>query len=232
MPGTPPPAGAPFVEDVSIDVYRDFAFVPEGWPMGLSAAQSRAGGLAGTPLEALRRDLRLQGTEVRYGFLPLGSGHDTRITFVVSAIDQPTWLVHVDRNNNEDLTDDGPPIESEGTGRFSAKLPVEVEVTGPDGAVSHHPYQVWLWFVESEDQDPSRAQPRFYARCHYTGTVRLGVEVFDAVAYEARAQDGLFANDPICIDLDRDGRCAAGEQVESGQTIEVAGRRFRIRVRD
>jgi len=233
-PPTPPatPLADPVIEDVTIDVYRDLTYVAEGWPLGLSAAESRAGGLAGTPYEVLRREPRLDSPGVRYGYLPLGSGDDTRITFLVEDVTLPTWTIRVDRNNNEDLTDDGPPVGSEGTGRFSAKVAVEVEVADPGGAVSRHPYQVWVWFVESPDRDPSRAQPRFYARCHYAGKVRLGDETFDAVAYEERGQNGLFADDGVCIDLDRDGRCGAAEQVESGQIIQAGARRFRIIVRD
>ncbi len=226
-----PPSPPPGVIDVDVNIARDFTYVPEGWPMGMPAAETSAGGLAGTPFEVLRHEPPFGG-DVLYGYLPLGNGDDRRVSFVVTHLDEPTWEVYVDRNNDEDLADDGPPIRSQGTGRFSGAVPVEVEVKGADGTVHLRSYQVWLWFAESADRDPSRAHPRFYARCHYKGTVTLGGEPYDAVAFEERAQNGIFADGDLCIDVNRNGRCEDAERLGDGGVLQVGERRFRLHIRE
>ena len=230
-PPAPAPASPPGIVDADVDIARDFTYVPEGWPMGMSAAEASAGGLAGTPSEVLRREPAFEG-DVLYGYLPLGNGDDRRVTFVVTHLDDPAWEIYVDRNNDEDLTDDGPPIRSQGTGRFSGAVPVEVEVQGADGTVHLRPYQVWLWFAESADREPSRARARFYARCHYKGSVTLGGETFDAVAFEERAPNGVFADGDLCVDANRDGKCQDAERLGDGGVLQVGDRRFRLHIRE
>jgi hypothetical protein len=226
------PAAAAGIVDVDVDITRDFTYVPEGWPMGMPAAETSAGGLSGTPFEVLQREPRFDSPDVLYGYLPLGNGDDRRVSFIVTHLDEPTWEVYVDRNNNEDLTDDGPPIRSQGTGRFSALVPVEVEVKGADGTVHLRPYQVWLWLAEAANRDPSRARPRFYARCHYKGTVALGGETYDAVAFEERAPNGVFADGDLCVDANRNGKCEDAERLGDGGILVVGERRFRLHVID
>ena len=231
-PAHPPaPASPPGIVDADVDIARDFTYVPEGWPMGMSAAEASAGGLAVTPSEVLRREPAFEG-DVLYGYLPLGNGDDRRVTFVVTHLDDPAWEIYVDRNNDEDLTDDGNPIRSQGTGRFSGAVPVEVEVKGADGRVHLRPYQVWLWLAESADRDPSRARARFYARCYYKGAVTLGGETFDAVAFEERAPNGVFADGDLCVDANRDGKCQDAERLGDGGVLQVGARRFRLHIRE
>ncbi len=224
-----PRAPAPGVTDVDVNVSRDFTYVAEGWPMGMSAAQTAGGGLARTPFEALTREPAYDGG-VLYGYLPLGNGDDRRVTFVVTHLDSPAWELIVDRNNDEDLTDDGPPVRSQGTGRFSGAVTAEVEVKGADGDVHLRPYQVWLWFAESPDRDPGGARPRFYARCYYKGTVTVGGQTFDAVAFEERAPNGVFSDGDLCVDANRDGRCQDAERLGDGGVLQVGDRRFRLHV--
>ena len=229
QPPVAPAAPAPGIIDVDVNVSRDFTYVPKGWPMGMSAGQAAGGGLARTPFEVLKREPAYDGG-VLYGYLPLGNGDDRRVTFVVTHLEDPAWEIVVDRNNDEDLTDDGPPVRSQGTGRFSGAVTVEVEVKGADGAVHLRPYQVWLWFAESPDRDSGGARPRFYARCYYKGTVTVGGQTFDAVAFEERAPNGVFADGDLCVDANRDGKCQDAERLGDGGVLQVGGRRFRLHV--
>ena len=206
-PSSRPPV-EPSGDVLHVDIHRDFAYQPTGWPMGLSVGQTEARGLDTRPLENLRAEPEYASPEVLYGYVRLGNGSDPQYTFVVDQREQPTWVLWFDGNNNEDLTDDGPPLPNRGTGKLAATLSTEVEVVAEDGRVLLLPYQLWLWVNDgsysSEFVKPLTA--RFYGTCHYAGRVALAGEVFAAVAYEEQNHDALFAESGLWIDWNGDGK--------------------------
>ena len=219
---------------LALDVYRDFKYVAAGWPGGLSTGQTNAGGLGTRPHEPLRAEPRYRSRDVLYGYLTLGNGPDPRITFVLDELEQPTWTLWVDRNNNQDLTDDGPPLTNQGTGlRFAASVSLFVEFTTRDSGIVKRPYRLWFW-VNDWKNAPSGSPPyvaRFYSTCHYAGRIELGGEVFDAAAFEQHGHDGLLADDGIWIDLDRDGKFQRPvEHFSDGEEIRARNDVARLRI--
>jgi hypothetical protein len=218
---------------LSIDVYRAFKYVASGWPGGLSVGQTSASGLDTRPHEALRAEPRYQSQSVLYGYLTLGDGPDPRISFALDERERPTWVLWVDKNNNKDLTDDGPPLRNQGTGFMAATVSLWVEFVTRDSGVVRRPYKLWFWVNEAKNTPPGTPPyaARFYATCHYAGRVDLGGEVFDAVAFEQGNHDGLLAEDGIWIDLDRDGKFKPPtEHFQDGEEIRTGREVVRLRL--
>jgi hypothetical protein len=190
---------------LAVDIYRNFRYSDRGWPMGRSVAQTPLGMLSDRPREELtlpEADLSL-ASSIEYGDLPLGNGADRAIAFILFRDDRGFGLL-VDRNNDEDLGNDGPVLRNRGSGDILAtEISVEVDVEQPYGTLTQ-PYQAWLWFTE---EGPSRRSGHFYARNHWAGDVMVGRATYAAVAFEEFSHDGLYKDAGLCIDLDRDDTC-------------------------
>ena len=206
-----------------VDIYQDFKYIPTGWPMGLSVGQTSAPGLNLEPYEDLKHEPVYRSKPVMYGYLPMGNGEDRKISFVVDQMDQPAWICYVDTNNNEDLTDDGPPHANEGTGKMAVNVFVNVEIVLDSGETIITPYDLWMWIVESN------LGVRFYARCHYAGKLRANDLIYDAIAFEATAHNGLFRESGLWIDLNRDGKLTDPEEhFWDGSVVNIDGESFKL----
>ena len=227
---SPPPIVSPSMsviqpldDTISVDIYRDFIYLPQGWPMGLSVGQSVAGGLDKHPYEDLLREPQYSSSKVLYGYFPLGNGEDQQIAFVLDELDQPNWIAYVDKNNNEDLTDDGPPYRNQGTGIFAAEVDVQIEVVTLSGEQTVQPYHLWMWVIQESNA------VKFYARCHYAGVIAVDGGLYDAIAFEQFDHNGLFREKGLWIDLDRNKELdEETEKVYNGGEIIIAGHRYRI----
>jgi hypothetical protein len=218
---------------LSVDIYRDFKYVAAGWPGGLAPGQTNATPLDTRPQERLYAEPRYASPNVFYGCLRLGNGQDPLISFVLDQLERPTWVVWIDRNNNQDLTDDGPPIPHQGSGlHLATSFSLEVEVQSRGERPARRPYKIWLWVneLESAPAGPSRYVARFYAVCHYAGRVELFGETFDAVAFEERGHDALFGGDGIWIDLDRNGKFERPEHFLDGEEVRSDRGWWRLRI--
>ena len=209
--------------EIEVNVFQEFRYVPRGWPLGLSVGQTPAGGLSWAAMELLVREPQYHSQGMMYGYLPLSDGEDTRITFVVDELEASNWIVWIDRNNNEDLTDDGAPCRNEGTGRFACLFSVEMNVNDQSGIEFQAPYQLWLWLAgldEPVDFGSSRIPWRafFYTRHYYAGVVMLAGTGYLAIAYEMFNHDVFDAED-TCVDLDDDNRCADAERAVRRQPV-------------
>jgi hypothetical protein len=164
----------------------------------------------------LKKEPAYRATNVLYGYLPLGNAPDNKFSFVIDDLDQETWSVWVDTNNNNDLTDDGPPLRNEGTGQLAATVNLEVQVITPANERIRRPYQLWFWVNErqpegefqtdSPDEVDRAKTPRFYATCHYEGEVSIQGESYTVIAFETRNHDALYRANGLWIDLNRDGK--------------------------
>ena len=217
---------------IVVNVDRDFKYVPKGWPLGLTVGQTAASALKETPYERLSREPQYKSQKVQYGFLKLGNARDNKFTFVIDDLENDTWIGYFDKNNNEDLTDDGPPLTSQGSGKFATILALEVPVVlpGKRKPVSR-PYNLWF-FINS-------GGAKFYARCHYTGHVEIGEVItrtwidkkYTAIVYEMFKHDALYLESGIWIDLDGDGKLdKAKEHFENGATVNMGGKDYTIRL--
>jgi hypothetical protein len=208
---------------ISVNIYRDFTFQPTGFPLGLSVGQTTAGGLDTLPYEKLLREPEYRAEKVLYGYLPLGNGDDRQISFALDETDRPTWVAYVDANNNEDLTDDGPPYRNEGTGKFAANIKTQIEIITLTEETIIQPYLLWMWVTDS----PPIA--RFYATCHYAGKIALDGTVYDAVVFEQFNHDGRYRESGLWIDLNQDGRLdEQTEHFSDGDSIRLNQRYYRL----
>ena len=190
-----------------VDIYDHFKYVAQGWPMGRSVGQTSLPALTPGPTESLTvpRNLDMRRTDLLFGFLPLGNGADSRISFILSE-EGGDWALFVDKNNNEDMTDDGPPLSNQGSGTvMAASLSVSVEIQRGRGVSLVRPYELWVWFRGIDDDRGIRGL--FYGRNHYAGSVSIDGRVYEASAFELRGHDGLYRDDGLCIDLDQNGEC-------------------------
>ncbi|MFQ5968761.1 MAG: serine/threonine protein kinase [Acidimicrobiia bacterium] len=222
---------APVARVLRLDIFQSFEFVDDPWyPEGLSVGQGLtfAGGLDTRPYETLRAEPSYRSSQVLYSYLPLGNSPDTRITFVIDELDRPTWMIYVDKNNNEDLTDDGPPYQNPLVrGRVPVTITLPVEVVTSSGTTLHRPYKLFFYVGEGREGGPYR--PYFFAACHYVGKVDLGGRLFSAVAFEFGRHTGLFVESGVWIDLNGDGAFEKGtEHFLDGELVRVGDDVYRI----
>lgn len=208
---------------ISVNIYRDFKYVPNGWPMGFSVGQTDAAGLTTVPFEVFKHEPVYASAKPLYGYLKLGNSKDPIISFVVDKVEKPQWELYIDKNNNEDLTDDGPAVKNQGTLKMAATAALEVDIVMPDGESRKTPYQL-LFFINDSG-------PHIYATCHYAGKIQVGKGVYDAVAFEEFYHDGLFKESGICVDLDRDMKCSHEHEIfKDGRAITINGDKYTFRL--
>jgi len=206
---------------ISVDIYKDFQYVPEGWPMGLSVGQTQLDALASTPYETLTNEPQYTSANHLYGYLSLGNGADTKISFAVDNLDQPTWMVYMDKNNNEDLTDDGSYI-NQGTGSFAALMSVTIDIVTSTGLNITQPYQFWMWIN-------AQKQAYFYTRCYYKGMISINNTTYHTVAYEEYNHNGLYKENGLYIDLNNDGIITeATEHFTDGQNVQIGTEQYQL----
>ena len=220
--GEPARAGA-----IVVNVDRDFKYVPRGSPLGLSFGQTAAAALKRTSYERLSKEPQYMSQKVRYGFLELGNA-----TFVMDDVESDTWIGYFDKNNNEDLTDDGPPLMSQNSGKFATTLALKVPILLPGGAKPvSRPYNLWF-FIKNDGA-------KFYSRCHYTGHVTIEEVItrrwidrkYTAIVYEKFDHDALYRESGIWIDLDGDGKLDKDkEHFADGATLKMDGKDYTIRL--
>ncbi|MBI5885232.1 MAG: SPOR domain-containing protein [Deltaproteobacteria bacterium] len=224
IPGAgPEPVGVSADGSLHINIYKDFIYVPSGWPMGLSVGQTDAAGLKTTPLEILKREPAYSSPKPLYGYMRLGNSDDPLVSFVLDKVESRQWELYLDKNNNEDMTDDGPPIENQGTLKMAATVELDVDTVLPDGKTVKAPYKLWFFINTSG--------AHFYATCHYKGKVRIKEAVYDAVAFEEFYHDGLFKESGVCIDLNRDAKCSREQEAfKDGESLIENGKRYTFRL--
>ena len=161
------------------------------------------------------------GLRQDFGYVRLGDGPDPEIQFLIDHFAHARVL-HVDRNDNGDLTDDGPPFQISGiSGDWLA-----VEVTYSSGIVVPYglefatlPYLnrggAWIGEVASSN-----------------GSTVLVV----TIDYDI---DGIFSGpeDHVCVDVNGDGELACNsndrsEQFRPGDVVNIRGVPSRVLVAD
>lgn len=164
------------------------------------------------------------GRSQDYGQITLGNGVRPDIEFMVDYLDG-VRLLYVDRNNNGDLTDDGPPALP--TSRRCCAFEVSIEVSYATGITV--PYTIGI--VSSTGREEAWIGPGGA----WIGNVELsGGREFLALTVD-RDIDGLFTGteDYVCVDADGDLEldCAnidSPERFAHGDVAILAGKRLRV----
>ena len=225
-PETAAPAAAPTDNGTSDGVLKlnldlGFDYRSEGFPMGLAAGQSDAEPTSTRPCKTLSAEPAYHSKPVYYGYMRLGNAEDNRFVFVVDDIETPTWVGYFDRNNNGDLTDDGPSVI------ISQNVEFDVAVVLSNGKTVHRPYKIWQW-GNSEAGKPGL---RFYSVCHYEAKLHINGKIITAVAFEQYNHDGLYHDDGIWLDLNGDNRMDEKmELFKDGSTVTVNGRSLLVKL--
>lgn len=208
--------------ELQVNIYTDFQYVNQGWPFGLSVGQTRLPALSEDPQESLKAEPRYHDAHPLYGYFALTNASDWRYSF---AIDRVEWALYVDKNNNEDLTDDGPPAFNQGTGVLASLLSLQLELIAPNGSVMKQPYDLWFWYNE-KDQNAY-----FYPRCHYAGQLQINGKMYKAIAYQQFQHLGLSRESGIWIDLNEDEKLDQTEHFFEGSLIHIPASSKTVRLK-
>ena len=156
-----------------------------------------------------------------FGAVVLADGREYPLLL---ARDAGAYRLYLDRNRNDDLTDDGPPLANEGSGGFGTTLRLPLrEVTGRplEGT-----YDLWVYLDARRDD-----RLQVYSRTQLSGQVTIGGRSYPAVVADNVVLDGDFTNDGIAIDLDGDGRFKGPREVLGpGDALELSGTAYRFDV--
>jgi serine/threonine protein kinase len=213
---------------LAIDVSGAFRYVATGFPMGQAATQTALPGLSSEPFQPLETPDWGRNSEALFTRVRLGDGADPwyDLAFVRRS---GSWTLWVDYNNNEDLTDDGPPHGNEGTGdELAATVTVDIELTGEGGDRVRRPYGAWIWINRNE---ASVLFARFYAMHHYVGEVQAGDKSFKAVVFESNWHDGRYGDAGVCIDLNGDDECDEGTELRhDGDLVTFPSGTYTVRL--
>ncbi len=214
-PPLPPMAkGGPILH---VNIYRDFKYVNSS-PAGMAHGATSASKLSAKPCETLSIEPKY-ASRPRYGCLKLGNGADQQVSFAF--VENDSGLLYLDKNNDEDLTNDGAPLRNLGAGAFATTAYLQTDVIAKDGALASRPLNLWIY--------ANKDGVFFYSICHWAGEIELNGRPYKAIAFEGSDHDGLYKESGLCIDLNANGRCEKeGELFKDGASLTVDGRGYTL----
>lgn len=187
---------------------------PEGFPLGLSVSQGFALHLFETPSpnQGFKKYPPESGAKRYYDeFTLAGSSH-----LVITEESTPPRM-YFDENRNGDLTDDRPPAEGEKPGLLPNHFTVMIRY--PREKVIA-PYRFWIF-------GSNMGGVRFYSACHWSGTLTVNGTPYQVVAFDGNA-DGDYSNDPVVVDVNRNGKAEDEEKLIPGAEINIEGTPVRL----
>jgi len=200
----------PTADQLREDLASRFVFQlkPQRESAGVSIGLGNVGRLvlSSQPRERLRGEPRYRSSRPMYGTMNLGVGTDTRITFVLDQPANGSPILYVDRDNDEDLSNDGPQTWNNVSERTAAVFNVVVDVEYPDGRM---PCAVSFFRTRNDDGNSIR----YYTKGIRTGELRSMGKTYK-IAVVGRNSDGCFDNTKggvLFIDLNRDGQLATNK---------------------
>lgn len=181
-------------------------YVAEGFPLGLSTLNGRGASLADAP-DAAYRVLPPRQADRLFGAFYFGE--QMYLAVLEAAAGGKPARLYLDLDGDGDLTDDPGPFSPEGDAAIPAFYTIRLPSSSPGmpGAA----YRLW-WFPSN------MGGTAFYAACHQAGRFPYGE--LPMVLFDANA-DGDYANDPLLIDWNQDGRAAPTEAYLKGEPIPV-----------
>lgn len=211
IPGLAPATAAkPWV----VDITQDLTYTGNELPPDLSWGQTSLATDSQPAEKGLKEPPSVPGPKL-YGHFRLGNSEDPIYSFLIQ--DHKFYL---DRNNNEDLSDDGDP-----GGEGSGSVAVEVDLIAGDGQRRKSPYQIWYFF------NGYMNGYRFYTRCFYTGELSLNGLTVKALAFESQNHNGRWRDDGIWLDLNQNGHFDKEEHFAHHDRVPIGAGIFDLQLK-
>ncbi|MFC1857636.1 tetratricopeptide repeat protein [Thermodesulfobacteriota bacterium] len=210
---------------LSVSITKDF--VPGRWRFG-SSWRAFSDLLSDGPPAGIIKEPHYQGNTQKYGRLALGTGTNKAYAFVLDREGNAQPVLYFDRNQNNDLTDDGGPIHNQGTGLFATeiKIPLRQLVQEMDDPGD---FSIWF-FVNASSWKRNTAN--HYSRTSFKGKVTADGIDYLAFLAERGLNDADFTNDGIYIDLNRNGKIERpGEYIQPGHLVTIDGQLYACDIR-
>lgn len=212
---------------IVLNIDKDFEYVSDGWPLGLSVGETPVSELSSVPPVSLLKEPPYKSKTPLYGSLKLGNTEKNRYVFALDEVEPGKLVMYFDRNNNLDLTDDGHPLNNEGTVKFATIVDVHVPIKLETGSEIKRNYRIWFWINDIE----GKLYPKFYARCHYRKKLKIGNKEYTAIVFEMNNHDALYRDSGVWIDLDGDSKLSEeSEHFYDNYAIKVEGKEYKIKI--
>jgi hypothetical protein len=212
---------------IAINIDKDFEYVSNGWPLGLSVGETPLSELSRVPPVNLLKEPQYKSKTPLYGSLTLGNTENNRFVFALDEVEPGKLVLYFDRNRNLDLTDDGHPLNNEGTGKFAAIIDVHVPIKLETGNEINRSYRIWFWINDIN----GKLYPKYYARCHYRKKIKIGDKEYTAIVFEFNNHHALYMDSGVWIDLNHDGKLSEGsEHFYDNSVIKIEGKEYKIKI--
>ena len=157
--------------------------------------------LSATAEEELQREPQYESENPQYGAMHLGDAADRLVTLVIDEAEGKSPRIFVDRNNDEDLTNDGPGEWSQTTGSSMRLSNVVIDVEYMDRSI---PYTFEFYRFKDRLQECVLC----YRNAGRTGHIDSDGESYSIAVLDENG-DGRFDdldNGTLFIDLNQDGK--------------------------
>ena len=164
-----------------------------------------------------------RGQNQLYGRLKLGTGNNMNYDFAFDLIEGPHPVLYYDFNQNGDLTDDGNPLQNQGSGIFATeiKLPIRRLIKELD-----LPGDFRIWFFTNNSLW-AKSKVSHYSRTRMKGNLTINGKTYLAYLAEWMVNDADFTNDGIYIDLNGNGQIERRKEfIKPGDVFQVYGKKY------
>jgi tetratricopeptide (TPR) repeat protein len=216
-----PESAAAFKEAEKIPVSISKSFAPV--KMTVAARSGFHPKLSDTPPVVIVREPKYEGSSQKYGKLILGTRKNRTYHFVLDNKQGSHPVLYFDRNQNGDLTDDGPPLENRGTGIFGTTITLPMKQLN---AELDDAGEFKIWFFTNDALWP-KGITRHYSTTQMKGQVKIKGTPYLGYLAERGANDADFRNDGIFLDFNRNGKIESpDEYVGDRQVASINGEAY------
>ena len=187
--------------------------------------------LSATPMESQLKLPEFRSPQPLFGALKIGNGADSLVTIALDEL-QPGGFsyLYIDKNNNQDLSDDGEPAwDAEQNELWTKEALVDVHYQ-KDGEIVAVPYPVSFYRYKNRLPDSIIA----YRNGYREGNIALKDTAYKIAVLDDNL-DGWFDDDntALAIDVDRDGilngRTDSPEYFSLNDYFNISGVTYRVK---